>query len=280
MNIAREPGIDCHVHVLDPARFPYGDDTWYRPLPAETGTPAQLGHLLDAYGVRHALLVGPNSGYGLDNRCLLDTVARSQGRYKGVVVLDNDAGRDELQRLQAAGVVGVAFNVALLGVDFYRDIAPLLDRLRELGMWAQVQVENDQLAEIAPMLRDSGASLLFDHCGRPDPRAGLGQPGFAALLALADTGRACVKLSGYAKFSATPFPHPDVVPYVHALRDAYTPRGLVWASDWPFLRAPARIDYGPLIEMFEQLFPDPEARRTVCWETPQRLFGFTDTSPR
>ena len=37
----------------------------------ETGTAAQLGHVLDAHGASHALLVGPNSGDGLDNRCLL-----------------------------------------------------------------------------------------------------------------------------------------------------------------------------------------------------------------
>ena len=33
MNIALEPRIDCHVHVLDPARFPYTPDAWYKPLP-------------------------------------------------------------------------------------------------------------------------------------------------------------------------------------------------------------------------------------------------------
>ena len=39
---------------------------------------------MDAYGVRHVLVVGPNSGYGTDNRCLLDALAHSNGRYKGI----------------------------------------------------------------------------------------------------------------------------------------------------------------------------------------------------
>jgi predicted TIM-barrel fold metal-dependent hydrolase len=269
------PIIDCHVHVFDPARFPYAADAWYLPAPAETGTPEQLGHVLDAHGVRHALLVGPNSGYGLDNRCLLDTIARSAGRYKGVAVVRNDASRAELQELQAAGVVGIAFNVALLGVDFYRDCGPLLERLRELGLWANVQVQGDQLIALEPMLRGSGAKLVFDHTGRPLPDAGIGQAGFAALLGLAETGRAAVKLSGYAKISALPYPHADMAPYVHALVEAYTPDALVWASDWPFLRAPARIDYAPLLRLFEQQWPDAAARRAVLWDTPKRLFGFT-----
>lgn len=151
----------------------------------------------------------------------------------------NDASRAELQDLQAAGVVGVAMNVAL-----------------------------------KPLLQDSGARLLFDHTGHPNPQAGVGQAGFAALLALATTGRACVKLSGFAKFSALPHPYPDVWPYVQALLEAYTPQALVWASDWPFLRAPARMDYGPLLALFEQLVPDAGDRQAIGHDTPRRLFGF------
>jgi predicted TIM-barrel fold metal-dependent hydrolase len=224
--------------------------------------------------VRHALLVGPNSGYGLDNRCLLDAIKHSAGRFKGVAVVRNDASRAELQDLQAQGVVGVAMNVALLGVDFYRRTGALLERLRELGLWAQVQVQGDQLVDLQPMLAGSGAKLLFDHCGRPDPVAGVGQVGFAALLALADTGRAGVKLSSLVKCSTQPYPYPDAWPYVQALLQAYTPQRLVWASDWPFLRAPERMDYGPLLALFEQLVPQAADRQTIGWDTPQRLFGF------
>jgi predicted TIM-barrel fold metal-dependent hydrolase len=274
MPLPHQPTIDCHVHVLDPARFAYAPDAWYRPVGGETGTAADLGHVLDAHGVQHALLVGPNSGYGLDNRCLLDALAQGAGRYKGVAVVRNDASRQELQDLQAAGVLGVAMNVALLGVDFYCNMGPLLERLRDLGMWAQVQVQADELVALRPLLEGSGAKLLFDHCGRPTPKAGVGQAGFAALLSLASTGRAVVKLSGLSKCSDLPYPHPDAWPYVQALVQAYTPQALVWASDWPFLRAPARIDYGPLQALWALLLPQAADRAAVLWDTPRRLFGF------
>lgn len=166
--------IDCHVHVFDPARFPYTPDTWYTPAGGETGTAAQLTQVMDAHGVRRALLVGPNSGYGLDNRCLLDAIKLGAGRFKGVAVARNDASCAELQDLQAQGVVGVALNVALLGVDFYQGTGPLLERLRELGLWAQVQIQGDQLVDLKPMLLGSGAKLLFDHCGRPGGWCGAG----------------------------------------------------------------------------------------------------------
>lgn len=265
--------FDCHVHVFDPARFPYAADAWYLPVAAEAGTPAQLGQVMDAHHVSHALLVGPNSGYGLDNRCLLDTIARGRGRYKGIAVVRNDASLGELQDLKAQGVIGAAFNAALLGVDFYRDIGPLLARLRDLGMWADVQVEGDQLVDLLPLLEDSGVDLVFDHCGRPVPGHGVGQAGFAALLALGAAGRAVVKLSGMAKVSALPWPHADLEPFVKALADAFTHRRLVWASDWPFLRAPSRIDYGPLLTWLERLWPDDETRRAVRRDNALRLFG-------
>jgi predicted TIM-barrel fold metal-dependent hydrolase len=205
---------------------------------------------------------------------MLDALAKGQGRYKGIAVVPNDTGRTQLQELKGLGVIGIAFNVALLSVDFYRNIGPLLERLRELDMWAQVQVEGDQLVSMRPLLVDSGVRLLFDHCGRPFPNAGVGQPGFVTLLELAETGRAYVKLSSLSKCSAKAFPHFDAWPFVRALLDTYTPNALVWASDWPFLRSHERIDYGPLIELMESLAPDAEAQRAIFWETPVRLFGF------
>jgi len=269
-----EFAIDCHVHVFDPLRFPYAQDAWYIPSPAETGTPALLDQVLTTHGVRHALIVGPNSGYGLDNRCLLDTLAQGHGRYKGIALVKNDASLSELQDLKAAGVVGVAFNPALLGTAFYADTGPLLQRLRDLDMWAQVQVEGDQLLDLNALLKDSAVKVLFDHCGRPNAAAGLHHAGFQTLLDWADTGNACVKLSGCAKFAAQPYPYGDARPFVDALIEAFTPKALVWASDWPFLRAPARIDYGPLLALVSDWLPDTDDQRAVLWETPRQLFGF------
>jgi len=37
MSLFDAPKIDCHVHVLDPARFPYGQDIAYKPAGQEVG---------------------------------------------------------------------------------------------------------------------------------------------------------------------------------------------------------------------------------------------------
>jgi predicted TIM-barrel fold metal-dependent hydrolase len=269
-----EPVIDCHVHVFDPVRFPYAEDAYYVPTGAETGTLEQLRRTLDAHAVSHALLVGPNSGYGEDNRCLLDALGIGAGRFRGMAVVSRAARPPQLAALRNAGVLGVTLNAALLGVGHCADAGTLLASLADLGMFADVQVTGDQLVALAPVLARAGVRVLVDHCGRPDPADGLGQPGFRELLRLGRDTDAVVKLSGLVKFSHRPPPHEDAWPYVRALVDSFGPERCVWASDWPFLRAPVRIDYGPLLTTFEEVVPDRAARRQILWETPCREFGF------
>jgi predicted TIM-barrel fold metal-dependent hydrolase len=274
--IYAEPKIDTHCHVLDPVRFPYGEHSVYRPSGQEIGTAEQLMDMFAAYGVARALLVGPNSGYEEDNRCMLDAIARGEGRLKGIAVVPRDSPMHELERLKARGIVGVAFNATFHGVEYYRDCADLLATLERLGMCVSLQVQGDQLLALAPLVERSGVRLLIDHCGRPATEAGVDQPGFRKLLSLATTKRVCVKLSGYVKFARAGSLYDDVRPYVDALLDAFTPDACTWASDWPFLRAVQRVDVGPLLKLFERLVPAADDRRRIFWETPCRVLDFPD----
>jgi predicted TIM-barrel fold metal-dependent hydrolase len=274
LSIFDEPKADCHNHVFDPARFGYSPTARYLPAGPELGTRAQLTAVFEAYGVQRALVVQPNSGYDDDNRCLIDVLTHGEGRFRGMAIVASDVSRRELERLQAARISGVTFNAALLGVQHYANIAGLLAELADLGMFVDLQVQADQLTEMLPLLEGTDARIIVDHCGRPRPEAGLGQPGFAALLRLAATGRVFVKISGYAKFSAQAYPYRDVWPYVASLLESFGPDSCVWGSDWPFLRAMERIDYGPLLKLIEHLVPEPSDRSKLLWHTPRRLFGF------
>lgn len=266
--------IDCHVHVFDPARFPYAADTYYAPAGQELGTPARLAGVLDWHGVERALLVGPNAGYGEDNRLLLDTLAAGAGRYRGMAVVRGDIARSELAELREGGVLGVTLNAALLGVGHYADAGPFLAHLEALDMIADVQVVDDQLVELAPLLRRSGVRVHVDHCGRPDPTTGVDAPGFRELLCWGRDGRAVVKLSGCVKVSREPYPHADLDPFIAALVAEFGPDRCVWASDWPFLRMPERVDYGPLLALLTRQVPDAADRRRILWDTPCRELGF------
>lgn len=274
MSALDERKIDCHNHIVDPARYPYSPETKYRPAGQEIGTEAQLHAVCDFYGVSHCLVVGPNSGYGLDNTCLLESIARSKGRFKGIAVVENDASTEMLAVLKTRGIVGIAINATYHGVDYYATIAPLIERLAALDMFLQVQVEGDQLVELMPLIEQSNVKVLIDHCGRPILANGLGAPGFAATLALGQTRRAAVKISGLQKFSRQAFPYVDTWPHVRALVDSFGLDQCMWGSDWPFLRAEERLDYGPLLRVVDLLFPDAADRQKMLWDTPVRLFGF------
>jgi len=272
--IYAQPKIDCHCHVLDPYNFAYADDVAYRPRAQEIGSAKYFEEVLRAYGVQHALLVGPNSGYGTDNRCLLSAIANGAGRFKGVAVVNLDASLSQLEDLAAQGIVGIAFNYALLGLDFYSAAGPLVEKLVQTGMYLQVQVTGDQMHALEPRLRGCGANLLVDHCGRPQPADRASDTGFDAVLKLAECGRASVKLSGFVKFTHTDFPFTDTHPHIRELLAAYGPKNCVWASDWPFLKAPRRLDYGPLLQLLAHTVPDEAVRQQILWDTPRRLFGF------
>ncbi len=274
MSVYDEPKIDTHCHVLDPVRFPYAPDVAYRPDGPEIAQLEQYLQVMDAYGIAHALFVGPNSGYGLDNRCLLDTIARGQGRFKGIAVVRNDIGRDDLLGLRDAGVIGVAINATVLGVEHCLHAEALLHVLADLDMLLSLQVEHEQLVELRPLVERSGVRTLIDHCGRPAAGGGVDQPGFQALLAMARNGRTAVKLSGYQKFSTQAPPYDDTRAFIDALIDAFTLDACLWASDWPFLRAPTRLDVGPLLRQVERLLPAAADRRKLFWETPRRWLGF------
>jgi predicted TIM-barrel fold metal-dependent hydrolase len=274
MTLPAGPKIDCHIHAVDPVRFPYGADTPYRPSGQEIAPAAQLIRVFDAFDVRHALVVATNTGYGSDSRILLDTLKQGGGRFRGVAVVENDVDIRELERLKAAGVIGIAFNVPFHGADYYRNTAPLLEKLTSLDLFLQIQVENDQLLDLLPLIDKSPVRLVFDHCGRPSVAQGVSGKAFHALLAIGRERDAHIKLSGYYKFSQQPYPYEDTWPFIAALVEAFTLDRCVWGSDYPFLRAAERLDYGPLLAVLTKLFPDPGDRHRLLWRTPAKLLGF------
>jgi predicted TIM-barrel fold metal-dependent hydrolase len=286
--MSAEPVADCHLHVLDPARFPYDPSASYHPGPHEAAPAEALTAVHAAHGVTHALLVGPTSGYGHDNRCLLNALARGtgrsrgialarrRGRWRGIALAAPDAAEVELLVLARAGVVGLRLDLAAHGPGLAEACARagLFDRMRAIGLVLQVQADAHQIPEALPALRVAQLPLVFDHCGRPDPARGTAQPGFAALLELGREGAAWVKLSAAFRWAGGAWPHPAAEPFVAAILQAFTPDRCVWGSDWPFLRAGARVDYGPEFALLARWVPDAAARRTILWDTPSRLFGF------
>jgi predicted TIM-barrel fold metal-dependent hydrolase len=277
-HMADKYAVDSHAHVFDTSRFPLNNPQAYVPQPNECGTARDFHVVLAAHGMTHGLLVNPFAGYATDNRCMLDAIAASQGRFKGVALVGHDASDAHLRSLAEAGVVGARFNTLFSGATSLHGKAGerLLARIKELGWFAQIYFHDDEVLSLLPILRASGIRVVVDHCACPDVRRGLDQPGFQAVLELGRRGNAAIKLSGPFRYSRQAWPHVDCEPYMQALIEAFTLDNCVWGSDWPFVRIPSRIDYGPTRQMLERWLPDAQDRRKVLWDAPKRWFGFQD----
>jgi predicted TIM-barrel fold metal-dependent hydrolase len=267
--------IDTHAHIIDPARFTYAADASYRPTGQEIGPVERYLELLDAHAISHAVVVQPTSGYRFENAVTLDAVARAGGRCRAILKIDPDRMKSDETLLDHAGVAGARLD--LIGEGLYTLAHPgnrrLLDALKERSKTLVLQVERDQLAEALPILAASGVTICVDHCGRPDPRLGVQQRGFQALLELAHLGHA-VKLSGPFRFSLEASPFLDVLPFVTELLKAFTVSHCCWGSDWPYLQMVERMDYGQELRLLSSWVPSEAERELILGDTPRRLFGF------
>jgi len=271
------PAVDCHAHVFDLSRFPFQDSRGFDILPNEHGTAADYAAVLDAHGMTHALLVNPLGGYGSDNRCMLAAIAEGGGRFKGISLLWPDATDKDVRELVDGGVVGIRFNLnfekspSLYGAAGERALAIA----RDVGWLVQVHYEGDTLAPALPVLRAARLPVVVDHFGRPHLEEGVRQPGFQALLELGREG-AAVKLSAAFRSSGQGAPYADLDAYVAELLESFTVGRCVWGSDWPFLRARTRVDYGPQLVSLARWVPDATERKRILWDNPARIFGFKE----
>jgi predicted TIM-barrel fold metal-dependent hydrolase len=271
--------VDSHLHVFWPERYPFPDGPGYRPSQSEAAAnPDAMGQVLQQHGVTHALLVQPG-GYAFDNRAMIDTIAASEGRMKGIAGVDVAVSEAELNDLKRGGIVGVRLNLYSFDADVFTKpgVREFLDKCASLDLFVEVFATSAMWVTIAEPLRRSKARLIIEHMGWPDVSAGIAQPGFQTVLKLAGDADAAVKLTCGFRLSKIGFPYDDVTPYGQALLEAFGAERCLWGSDWPFLNPGHQraVRYEEEYEAFLRWVPDASQRRTILWDTPARLFGFS-----
>lgn len=262
---------DCHAHVIGPhRRYPLAAERRY--TPHET-LPQTYRALLDKLGIARGVLVQP-SVYLLDNSCLLDAMAASPGRFRGVVAIDSGITQDDLLRMHELGARGARLTlVAANGVSL-EDVRAIAGRIGELGWHLQVSVSAADIETHAERLRAVPIPLVFDHLGRPLAREGLHGRAFQTLLKLMDCGKNWVKLSAPMRCSEQEFPYADVTPFVRELVRLF-PERLVWGSDWPHTTIDkAMPDDGALLDLLLDWMPDRATRNRVLAENAALLYDF------
>ena len=148
---------------------------------------------LDAVGFSRGVLV--QSGvHGTRNNVIVDAIARSAGRLKGIALIAPDVSDAELERLDAAGVRGFRANlVAKIGVQL-EAARTLAKRVQPLGWHVQFLLDIEDFRDFNRVAADFPTEIVVDHMGRPDPRLGVGAPGFQALVRALGSGHASSEL--------------------------------------------------------------------------------------
>lgn len=265
------PTIDAHAHVFHRGlRLAAGR----RYAPGYDAPLALYLRELDQNGLSHGVLVQP-SFLGTDNSYLVECLQRAGGRLRGVAVIDPAAPRDDLLRLDQAGVVGIRLNLVGrplpdLGSNKWTG---LLEAVRSLGWHVDVQRNASGLAIIVPRLLDAGVPVVLDHFGLPDPVAGSADPGFRELLTFGRMRRVWVKVSAPYR-SGVNGEHLARELYPR-LRDAFGLDRLMWGSDWPHTRFEGKQTYQKSRRFLDALIGDP-AERAAVLASPRWLFGVAE----
>jgi len=261
-------GVDCHAHIMQKdAPLVAGRHS----EPKYDVTAEDFIAMLDAHGVSHGVLTQP-SFYGTDNSLLLSALARYPDRLRGTAIVSTEATEAQLAALRDGGIRGIRLNW------FHRANLPdvrsaaygaLFARVRDAGLHVELYLEGAKIADVLPEIRRSGAPVMVDHFGSPEPQTGAGGAGFREVLKGLAAGDTWVKLSAPYRLGGAP-----AAPYVDAMIAAGGLHRLVWGSDWPWVSFEDGRSYEGCLNDLRRWIPDAAQRDAVFRSTAAEVFGF------
>lgn len=237
--------VDTHIHLFDPAKFPYSPSGTYQP-PAAT---------LDDYvkfvreaRIGHTIVVHPEP-YQDDHRYLEYCFEHepSKGFFKGTCLFDplkpdTPSRMAELTKRWPGRIVALRIHQnRKAGEPPWPTTKPIRERdmadpamkttwraAADLGLAIQMHFTPNHalsIAKLAAEFRDT--PVILDHLAR----AGQGTPAeYDTVLSLAKYPRTVMKFSGWVYSSKQPSPHPDLVPLVKRTFDAFGPDRMIWGG--------------------------------------------------
>jgi len=264
------PGAcDSHCHVFGPAdKFPYAPGRRYTPPDAPKEKLAALhAHL----GLSRAILVQA-SAHGTDSSAMLDAIATSGGRWRGVAIVGKGVSDAELARLHRGGVRGVRFNFVrhLGGAPDLALITRTQERIEPMGWHLVFHLDAEDIVAHAELFRRLTIPFVIDHMGRVDAARGVGQEPFRRLLELMRNDLAWIKVSGAERVSSAGKPFHDAIPFARALIEA-APDRVLWGTDFPHPNVNWMPNDGELVDLFPSFAGDEGVRRKILVDNPTRL---------
>ncbi len=279
MNMMRKPAFslprgacDTHVHIWGPFdRFPVAKGAPYTP-PERTRD--DLVALHERLGVDRAVIV-QTTVYKSDNRAMLDGIARSGGRWRGVALIDEHFTDADFLSLHEGGVRGVRFGFVkhLGGVPDLALVRRTAARIAPMGWHLVLHLDAGNIPEFIDFFGELSLPVVVDHMGRVPVRDGLDQPPFRILLDLLKRPNWWVKVSGAERISETGPPFADAIPFAQRLIEA-APGRVLWGTDWPHPNVRWEPDEADLVDLLPS-FAGAAALHKVLVDNPARLYGFS-----
>ena len=271
------PGaVDAHCHVFGPmAEFPFSAKAKY--LPEDAG-PEQLFALRDHLGFAKNVIVQA-SCHGTDNAATLHAIAASQGKARGVAVVDPAITEDDLAYLHTGGMRGIRFNFLKRLVDNapkdqFLEVASRLPK----GWHVVIYFEADILEELRPFMDAIPVPIVVDHMGRPDVRQGpdgADMKAFRRFLESRDDiwfKPTCPDRLDAIKEGGQGDPWNAFADAVAPLVADYQDR-VIWGTDWPHPNMADEIpDDGHIVDMIPRIAPTAELQQKLLVTNPERLY--------
>ena len=268
------PGaVDAHCHVFGPeAKFPFAPERKYTPCDASK---EQLFALRDYLGFDKNVIV-QSTCHGNDNRAMLDALAHSNGRARGVASVGRDVTDAELKAMHAAGVRGTRFNFVkrLVDVTPREVLVEIANRIAPLGWHVVVYFEAQDLPEFWDFFTTLPTTVVVDHMGRPDVSKPVDGPEFELFIKLLrEHPNIWSKVSCPERLSKVgPDGYDDVVPFARRIVETFPDR-VLWGTDWPHPNMTTHMpDDGKLVDYVPKIATTPELQRKLLVDNPTRLY--------
>jgi predicted TIM-barrel fold metal-dependent hydrolase len=266
--------LDPHVHVWkhDPA-FPFAQGA--RP-PARDATPEMLLELMHANGVSKTVLIQVIH-YRYDNSYVASVLKRYPGTFQAVARVDplDPAAPDHLSKLTEQGFHGVRLSPSgdASGDWFHGPLMPPLWKrcldlkvpmtvLAPIGRMPEVALLLEKLPELTVVI-DHMADCPVDHAAELEK-----------LVALERYPNVFVKISHTWSLSKQSYPWLDAQELVKRLYQAFGPRRLMWATDWPIIEDRAKYGQALTVVRDEMKFFNADDLSWVLSGTIERVWKF------
>jgi L-fuconolactonase len=270
--------IDSHQHFW---RLDRGDYGWLTPALAPIFRdfgPADLAPILARHGIVRTIVV--QAAPTIDETEFLLALGRRTPFVAGVVGwVDFDApgSPDAVERLARDPLlVGLRPMVQDIADDDWLarpSHAAVFEAMVAHDLVLDALVRPRHLSRLIAVLeRHASLAVVVDHGAKPAIASGDLGEWRRAIADVAAFPNATCKLSGLVTEAAPGADAVSIVPVVEALLDAFSPRRLLWGSDWPVVELAGGYDRWRAISLSALRSLDDAARSAVLGDTAARVY--------